>query len=157
MAKFGPKESITVSTENPIHYLSTVLIYGNVPIYRHTDIAHALAIGLGTEERFFVLKEQVQSEKTYQGIYTNFTYFVGYPDDEPVETFDKININYMHDAYPEFNWGARELTQFDLANPEWEEDPVVTLEDRTIRIVARLNEDSRVYAIATVDQFITKY
>lgn len=91
-AQFGPKFDLEVATDNPVHYLGTVLVYGNVPIYKHTDIANALAIGLGTDERFFVLKDHLTSDKTYMGLYTNFTYFIGYPDDEPVETYDSINL-----------------------------------------------------------------
>jgi hypothetical protein len=58
-SRFGPKIDMEFKTETPPLYTVTAKIYGDVPIYKHTDIASALAIGLGTSDDFLVLRERV--------------------------------------------------------------------------------------------------
>jgi len=63
----------------------------------------------------------------------------------------------MIDAYPEFHWGAGQIDTFDIVTPEWAGEPNIELIGRTITIKGQMTENSRIYAIATIDQFITAY
>ena len=63
----------------------------------------------------------------------------------------------MRDSYPEFEWGAGQIDVFDIVTPLWDGEPTIELNGRTITIKAQMTENSRIYAIATIDQFITAY